>query len=329
MSKPMKIFAGVVAVLLIIFPIFTNAYTVQVAVTTITYAMLGLAFAFSMRVGLPRLDVAAWWGIGGYATALLMKAGWSFWSTLLVGGLISVILGAIIFSIIVPRGMMVFFVFCLVLSIAFYQVYGTVKLFGGWSGIVNVPIPTIGSFEFLTKRDLFYLGLVFLAVNVLVYYLLYNSKIGRAWDAIGSSLGLARSLGINVVRYRMANVLIGNFFIALAGSYFVAYYRAAVPAVFSFTAGLNVMVFLIIGGFTYSLSGPILGALIATFIPEYLRVESQYQVIFTSAVVILILMFLPSGVLGWVLQKFRPWLVRQKWYGRLVGRAEGGGKAFA
>jgi acyl-CoA synthetase (AMP-forming)/AMP-acid ligase II len=97
---------------------------------------------------------------------------------------------------------------------------------------------------------------------------------------------------------------------------FVGYYRAAFPAIFSFAAGLNVMVYLIIGGFSYSLSGPILGALIATFIPEYLRVEAQYQVIFTSAIVILILMFLPFGVIGWVDQKVRPWLFSQKWLNR-------------
>jgi len=94
-----------------------------------------------------------------------------------------------------------------------------------------------------------------------------------------------------------------------------------VPGVFSFAAGLNVMVYLIIGGFTYSLSGPILGALIATFIPEYLRVESQYQTIFSSAIVILILMFLPQGLLGLLDRKIRPWFLRQKWSTRLIGNA--------
>ena len=322
MSKRMIITLGVVVILLIVFPIFSNAYTVQVAITTITYSMLGLAFAFSMRVGLPRMDVAAWWGVGGYTTALLMvKVGMSFWLTALIGGLIAVIVGALVFSIAIPRGMMAFFIFCMVLSMAFYQMYGTVSLFGGWSGIVNVPVPTIGSFEFIAKRDIYYLGLFFLILNVVVYYLFYNSKIGRAWNAIGSSLRLARSLGVDVVRYRMANVLIGNFFIAVAGSFFVAYYRAAFPAIFSFAAGLNVMVYLIVGGFSYSLSGPILGALIATFVPEYLRVEAQYQVIFTSAIVILILMFLPFGVIGWVDHRVRPWLFSQKWYHRAAKSA--------
>jgi branched-chain amino acid transport system permease protein len=316
MSKLTKITLGVVVILLIVFPLFSNAYKVQIAITTITYSMLGLAFAFSMRVGLPRMDIAAWWGVGGYTTALLMKAGMSFWLTALIGGLIAVIIGGIVFSIAIPRGMMAFFIFCMVLSMAFYQMYGTVSLFGGWSGIVNVPVPTIGSFEFIAKRDLYYMGLFFLALNGVVYYLLYKSKIGRAWNAIGSSLGLARSLGVDVVKYRMANVLIGNFFIAVAGSYFVAYYRAAFPAIFSFQAGLNVMVYLIIGGFSYSLAGPILGALIATVVTEYLPIAAQFKLIFTSAIVILILMFLPFGVIGWIDQKLRPWLSSQKWYSR-------------
>lgn len=321
MSKPIIISLGVVVILLIVFPLMANAYTVQVAITTITYSMLGLGFALSMKVGLPRMDIAAWWGVGGYTTAILMKAGMSFWLTALIGGIIAVILGAIVFSIAIPRGMMAFFIFCMVLSMAFYQMYGTVSFFGGWSGVVSVPVPAIGSFKFISKQSLYYMGLGFLLLNVLVYYLLYHSKIGRAWNAIGSSLGLARSLGIDVIKYRMANVLIGNFFIALAGSYFVAYYRAAVPAAFSFNAGLNVMVYLIIGGFTYSLSGPILGALIATFVPEYLRVESQYQTMFSSAIVILILMFLPQGLLGLLDRKIRPWFLRQKWSTRLIGNA--------
>jgi branched-chain amino acid transport system permease protein len=320
MSRIAKIALGVLVLLLIAFPLLVNPYTVQVAITTITYSMLGLAFAFSMRVGLPRMDIGAWWGVGGYTTALLMKTGMSFWLTALIGGIIAVILGFLLFSIALPRGMMAFFIFCMVLSMAFYQMFGSVPLFGGWGGILDVPAPTIGSFTFINKPELYYMGLFFLALTLVVYYLLYNSKIGRAWAAISSSLKLARSVGIGVVRYRMANVLIGNFFIALAGSFFVAYYRAAMPTIFSFQAGIIVMVYLIIGGFMHFLTGPILGALIATFIPEFVskfKGYIEYQSIAIAVVVVLILMFLPLGILGWVDQRVKPWLYRRKWYWRI------------
>jgi len=317
MPKKMAIALGVLVLLLIVLPFLVNAYTVQVLITTITYSMLGLGFAFTLRVGLPRFDIPAWWGVGGYTTALLMKAGMSFWLTALIGGIIAVILGMLVFSIVIPRGMIPFLMIGMVLTLALYQIYGSVSFFGAWSGITNVPPPTIGSFEFIAKPSLYYMGLFFLALNLVVYYLLFNSKIGRAWNAIGSSLGLARSVGIDVVKYRMANVLIGNFFLALAGSFFVAYYRAALPTVFSFNSALLVMVYPIIGGLSHSLAGPILGSLIATFLPEYLQVEAQYQSIATAVVVILILMFLPWGILGWIDMKVKPWLYRQRWYARL------------
>ncbi len=313
---------GVFVLFLVALPFWVGPYTVQVAITTITYAMLGLAFAFTMKAGLPRMDIPVWWGIGGYTTALLMKAGWNFWLTALIGGLISVIVGWLVFSFAIRRGMMAFFMICMVLTMAFYQVWASVPIFGGWSGIVNVPAPTIGSFAFLTKPALYYLGLFFLVLTVAVYYLLYNSKIGRAWSAIGSAPRLARSVGVDVVNYRIANVLIGNFFIALVGSYFVGYYHGALPTVFSFSAGLMVMVYLIIGGMMHSLAGPILGAIIATFIPEYLHVEAQYQSIAMAVIVILILLFLPGGILGGIDQYIKPRLYRQRWYARLTKRGK-------
>lgn len=310
MRKPGIMLLVVVAALLIAFPFFSGAYVVQVAITTITFSMLGLAFALGLKVGLPRLDVSAWWGVGAYTTAILMKAGMNFWLTVLIGGLIAVIVGEIIFSIIVPRGMFVFFAFCIVLAIAFNQMWGSVQFFGGWSGIVAVPAPSVGSFKFVTKPELYYLGLSFLLLNLAVYYLLYTSKIGRAWNAIGSSLRLARSVGVDVVRYRMANILIGNFFMAMAGSYFVGYYGAAFPTIFTFFAGLNIMAYVIIGGMAYSLSGPIIGSIIAKLALEYLQVGAHYQTIFSAVVVILILIFLPQGICGWLDRKVKPWFAR-------------------
>jgi branched-chain amino acid transport system permease protein len=322
---------ALIGLILLTLPMYASPYMTQIAITTITYSMLGLAFALGMRVGLPRLDLAAWWGIGGYTTALMMKAGVSFWVTVLAGGIIAVILGWLLFSLALPRGMIAFFTFCMVLSMAIYQVFGSVKLFGGWGGLTSVPAPTIFSLVIDSQLEVYYLGLFFLVITVTIYYLLYHSRIGRAWGAISSSLKLAQSVGVNVVRYRLANVLIGNFLIAVAGSFFVAYYRAAIPSIFSFQAGVNTIVFLFIGGFGHSLIGPILGAIIATFIPEYFRFAQTLQSIAAAVVVILILMFLPMGILGVIDRWLMPWLLKRKWYARLnewsIGRPERQGLA--
>jgi branched-chain amino acid transport system permease protein len=307
MSKPLIVTLVVLSSLLVAFPWLVNAYTVQVIISTITYSMLGLAFALSMRVGLPRIDIIAWFGIGGYTTALLMGAGMNFWLSTLISGMVAVSLGFVVFLFTIPRGMLAFFVFCMLclLIAPNLSYYLRMVPFLRGSGKI-LPYPTIGSFEISSHRELYYLGLFLLLITVVVCYLLYNSRVGRAWNSIGSSLKLAGSLGIDVVKYRMANVLIGNFLIAVAGSYFVAHYHATAPLIFSLQAGVLAMMYPLIGGITHSLAGPIVGALIATFVPDYFQFAGQYQVIVTSIIVILILMFMPDGILGWLDRRIKP-----------------------
>ncbi len=300
MSKARKTVLAVLLVLIALaLPLLVNEYVQQILILTITYAMLGLAFAFTLRVGLPRFDIAAWWAIGAYTTAMLMwKADMSFWLTIPIGGLIAVLLGYIAFSVLIPRGMMVFLMFGMVLTLAFQQLFGSVQFFGGWGGTLPIPAPSIGSFQFVYKGSLYYLGLVLLSINLLVYYALYNSKIGRAWNAIGSSLTLASSMGIDIVKYRIANTLISNFFAAVAGSYFTACTLVAVPTAFGFGNSVYVMMYAVVGGLAHSLAGPIIGSLVITFIPEYLRVAKEWEPVVTGMAIILIIIFMPSGVLG-------------------------------
>ncbi len=303
---------AVLLLALILLPWLVNPYVLQVLILTIAYSMLGLAFAFTLRVGLPRFDIAAWWGVGAYVTAMLMlKAGVSFWLTVPAGGIIAVILGWLIFKIVIPRGMMVFLLAGMVITMATQQIFASVPFFGGWGGTDVIPLPTVGPITFADKKAVYFLGLIFLGVNLLVYRVLLTSRIGRAWTAIGSSLGLASSVGVNVVKYRIANVLIGNFFVAVAGSYLVASTLVAIPTMFTFTNSINVMMYVVVGGIGHNLAGPIIGALIVTFIPEYLRMAKEYEPIITSAAIILIIIFVPGGILGLVKMRIKPWLAKR------------------
>jgi branched-chain amino acid transport system permease protein len=286
--------------------------------------MLGLAFAFTLKVGLPRFDIAAWWAVGAYTSAELMqKAHWPFWPTILVAGLMAVILGWLVYSIALPRGMMVFLLFGMVIVLAVYQTVGSVHFFGGWGGTGILPVVKFRDFAFVSRTSLYFMGLVFLAINIIVYYLLYNSKIGRAWSAIGSSLKLASSVGVDVVRYRMANVLISNFFLGVAGAYVVAYNQIANPAIFNFAASVNVMMYVIVGGIRFSLIGPMLGALIITILPEYMRTFSTWKSVVSSTAIILIIIFLPNGLLGVVERYLYPWFKKNKLFARFRSNVGG------
>ncbi|MCX8033307.1 MAG: branched-chain amino acid ABC transporter permease [Thermoleophilia bacterium] len=312
----------VVLAIVLALPWLVGPYTVQLFILTMTYGMLGLSFAFTIRVGLPRFDSAAWWGIGAYTTAMLItKAGLSYWLTIPIAGLVSVVLGYLVYRVAIPRGMMVFLMFGMVIALAIQQLFGSVEFFGGWGGTDVIRPPAIGGLVFDSKRELYYLGVAFIGFNLLCYYLLIHSRIGRSWSAIGQSVKLASSVGIDVVRYRMANVLISNFFLALAGTFYMAFSLVAVPATFGLEKSLNVIMYVVIGGISYSLVGPLVGALILAFVPEYLRVASEYESIITSVVIILVVIFLPGGVLGWLDRKVRRRLTGRGWT-PLLGRAK-------
>lgn len=315
LTKQRKIALGIFALLLLVLPFIINPYILQIVIMTITFAILGLAFMLSMKVGLFRFDIAGWYGVGAYTSILLtIHLGMPFWLTIPIAGLIAVVLGWIIYIVPMGRGMITFFVFSMLVSMAIYQVFGSVEFFGGWTGTKVVAPISIGSFVFTSKESIYYLGLVFLALIITVLILLYHSKIGRAWNAIGSSPKLASSVGINVVKYRMINILIGNFIIAMVGCYYIAYAHVATPFSFGFGISVNMMMYAVVGGILYSISGPILGAVIISFIPEYFRVAKEYAPILTAAAIILIVIFMPMGVLGLFNMRILPWFHGTKLY---------------
>jgi branched-chain amino acid transport system permease protein len=313
MLKANRILAGLVLIVALILPLFVGPYRLQIFIFTITYSMLALGFRLSWKVGLPRFDIAAWWGVGAYTTAMLMlKADMSFWLTLPISAIVSVVLGYVVFSVSVRRGMMVFMMFGMVFALALQQIFGTVDFFGGWGGTEALPVITIGSHVVNSKMAIYYFGLAFLIVNIVVYCSLYRSRIGRAWDAIGSGLRLANSLGIDVVKYRVANVLVGNVFLALAGSFSVMYQAMVVPSSYSFSRSIYVMIYVLLGGFAFPLAGPIVGAVVLTVLSEALRPAEEYEAIVTGILTILIIMFAPQGILGVLRSRLTPLFVRWK-----------------
>jgi len=316
-KRSSKILLGLALILAVVLPQLLGAYKSQVLIFAVTYSMLALAFSLTMKVGLPRFDIAAWWGVGAYTTVMLMwKAHLSFWLTIPIGIAICVVLGIVVFFFSIPRGMMVFMMFGMVFAMAVQQILGTVDFFGGWGGTPSVSPPAIGSLVFVGKKAIYYFGLGLLVFNILVYYLLFKSKIGRAWTAIGSSIRLASSLGIDVVKYRMANVLIGNVFLSLAGSYFAMYSLMVIPNTFGFNNSIYVMMYVVLGGLGYYLVGPIIGALVITILTEGMRVVNEYEPIVTAGLIIVILIFAPGGVVGLLQGKLRPWVTRRRWLTR-------------
>ncbi len=290
----------VTALILILVPfMIKNDYLIHLLISVCIYSILGMGFSLIWKCRLITVGAAGFWAIGAYTSALLVtKMGLSFWIAMPVAGLTSALFGFVVFSIALRGGPLLFFSMSLIFTFIVMEVLGTVEFFGGWEGLLDIPPPSIGPFVFFSKTSFYYLGLFLLFLNITIYHALYKSRIGRAWTAIGSSVRLAQAQGINVYRYRLAATVISCFFTGLIGSFFAHYQSLLVPSTFSFVCSVNIQMYALIGGLSYFIAGPIVGAAVMIFLPELLRPIQEFQPILFGILIIMIVIFIPGGILS-------------------------------
>ncbi len=146
-----------------------NAYYLHSLIAVYINAILGLGFALLYSVGLVTLGASAFWGLGAYASALLvMKGGLSYWLALPLSGLITAAV-ALCFGLVAIRYAGIgFIVFTLLFCFIVERMFGYVPVFGGWGGIIGVPppnpvpLPFYGNVEFSGKVPYYYLSLLLL-----------------------------------------------------------------------------------------------------------------------------------------------------------------------
>jgi branched-chain amino acid transport system permease protein len=289
-----------IAVALVVPQIIHNAYYMHLMILVVIFAVTGMTFTFGMRSGMINVAAASFWGIGAYATGLLItKGGMTFWGALPIALLISfvlaIVLGAVICRFAGMSGMMFGIVFASIVPVAF----GTFQIFGKQSGLTGIPgINDLGPIHFGSKASYYYLTLVFALIGLVIMLAFTKAWTGRSWLGLGSSQKLAESVGIDPFGYRIINFAIMSVIPALLGTAYACYLGAIQPVTFGPFIGINFQIVAFVGGLGYLVAGPIVGALFMTLLPELLRVAGSYEPIITSIVIILVIMFMPSGIIG-------------------------------
>lgn len=282
-----------------------NPYYLHSLITVYINAILGLGFALIYSIGLVTLGASAFWGIGAYASALLvMKGGLSFWLALPVSGAIAATV-AFCFGLIAIRYAGVgFIVLTLLFCFIVERMFGYIPIFGGWGGIIGVPppnsvsIPFYGVVEFSGKTLYYYLSLALLLLTMGVYSSLYSSRIGRSWRAIRLDSHLAEAVGVYVFGYRLAAFVIASGWAGLAGSFYAHYSMAVSPEAFGLLKSVHIQIYAILGGLDHYILGSLTGSFIFTLLPELLQISPSIEPYITGTVLILIVIFLPSGLTG-------------------------------
>ena len=182
-------------------------------------------------------------------------------------------------------------------TLAFLVFRNEAWLTNGTDGIDGVPRPVI--FGISTKPHLYYyyFCLFVLACVTLAMLGLVRSPWGRAFVALRENPMRALSLGVDTRRYTLMAFALGSALGALSGALYAPLVGLVEPPAFTLALSLNLLMMVIVGGSGYFL-GPFLGALIAVLLPEWLRFLESYYLILYSLLVMGLLIYSPTGLIG-------------------------------
>lgn len=249
---------------------------------------------------------AAFYGIGAYAAAILIKSYDFTFIEALVGSIVITGLIASIASIPVLRLkddslMLVTFTFAI---IVYNLMLNLVSLTNGSLGIKGIPAPEIFGVNFLAKPYFLLLCLIFTVFTFWFFHKIVKSPYGTVIKGIRENKEVTENMGHNVSFYQHMVFIIGAAFAGLAGSLFATYISYIDPSLFVLASSVNVMIMIIFGGLG-NLYGSVLGASILVIFPELLRfvgiphsVMAESQQILYGLLLFLMIYFRPKGLVG-------------------------------
>ncbi|MCX2684648.1 high-affinity branched-chain amino acid ABC transporter permease LivM [Pseudomonas sp. DCB_AW] len=305
----------------LVWPFFGSRGAVDIATLILIYVLLGLGLNIVVGLaGLLDLGYVGFYAVGAYSYAMLSHyLGWSFWVCLPIAGLMAATFGFLLgFPVLRLRGD-----YLAIVTLGFGEI---IRLFlrnltdwtGGPNGISNIPKPELFGLTFerraaegmQTFHEFF--GLAYNSINKVIFlYLvalllallalfvinrLLRMPIGRAWEALREDEIACRALGLNPTVIKLSAFTLGACFAGFAGSFFAARQGLVTPESFTFIESAIILAIVVLGGMGSQL-GVILAAIVMILLPELMREFSEYRMLMFGALMVLMMIWRPQGLL--------------------------------
>ena len=308
MRSSVVVGAALALVAALLAPVFvTNASHLNLLILVLMAAQLGVAWnLLGGYAGQVSLGHAAFYGIGAYtSTLLLLNFGINPWLGMLAGGGVAALLSlGFGWSCFRLKGH--YFAMATIAVAEIVQIVFTNWEYGG--GAVGLTVPMThdgwGWLVFSTKLPYYWLALGLLVLTLAATAWVERSHIGYYLRAIKDEPDAARSIGIDIARYKQIALSLSAFFTALGGSLYAQKELYIDPgSVLSTALSIKMALVAILGGIG-TLFGPVLGAVVLTTIEELTRAffggtGRGTDTIIYAALIIAIAVFYPSGLIGW------------------------------
>jgi len=300
---------AVFALVMIPLPFFISNYEAKILVFVGINAILAMGLCLLMGyAGQISLGHAAFYGIGAYASAILttryeMSVWLGFLAAITLSALVALLIGIPSLRLKGHYLAMATLGFGEIMYVFFVE---TDVLTNGPGGIVSIPPISLGRFTLITAQHYYYfvwgIAVLLLAVSINIIY----SRVGRALRALHGSEIAAQAMGVNTAKYKIQVFVLSAVYAGIAGSLYAHFVNFINPSPFNLTFSI-ILVFIVVLGGTGRIWGALVGAFVLTLLPEYLRVFQEYNLIIYALILILVMIFMPQGLVpgiadlvGWI-----------------------------
>ena len=282
---------------------FYTYLATDIAIVALFAASLNLLLGYT---GLVSFGHAAYFGIGAYTCAVLMKTYGVYFPIAFVAAGFNAAAFALLFGAFCVRSTRIYFA---MLTLAFAQIVWAVcfkwnSVTGGEQGFSNVPYPELswmGALPFVgdwrSTEHFYLLVLVLVAVGFSLLQRIVRSPFGRILTAIRENPERAEFVGINVRRYQLAAFVIAGAFAGWAGALFGLFNRGVFPDFAYWSKSAEVLIMAILGGMGH-FWGPAVGAATLILLNQQITSYTTYWPFILGTILIVLLFVFPGGIVG-------------------------------
>ncbi len=301
------VIAGAIIIVALMYLGILDEYTAQI----LTFAAINVIVALGLNLisgftGQLALGHAGFMAIGAYSAAILiMRLHMPLLPAILIGGVITALFGIIIgFPTLRLKGD-----YLAIVTLGFGEIIRVImvnieSLTGGAAGLKGVPsfsndinLGPIISFVWVY----FFMAAVIVLVNNLI-----KSSQGRAIVSIREDEIAANSMGINVFYYKMFAFTLSAFIAGIGGGLYALLFGYLNPTMFTWLKSMDFLMIVVLGGMG-SIVGTVATGFILTYLQEFLRILQDYRLVIYPLILIFIMLFKPTGLIG-IVEDLKKWV---------------------
>lgn len=290
---------GVIVFLLFIPQIVPNVYYLRLIQIACIFGIIAVGLDLLVgHTGLISLGHAGLFAIGAYTSSLLaLKLGFSFWlafpSAIATSAFIGLLLGIPSFRL---AGVYLAMTTIALNIIVHKAIILMPELTRAAEGLQNIPMPRLGSFT-MNVNNYYYLILLFFLVTLYLMRNFYRSSWGKVITCIRESELAAQFMGNSLYRYKLLVFVLSAAITGMAGSLFAHLMGYINEPSFTWENSVLMLLMVIVGG-RRELLGPVVGALLLIWLPQFVQRWDQYRHIVYGIMIIFFLLAAPAGIVG-------------------------------